>query len=278
MAAPETSLQPAIESARRGDWKRAEQLVDQTLERAPQASAALYWKSYILFQTGRYKEADGYAARFLEHNPQSGDAHKVLGLALYMQGESVRAEGELTRAVDLSPADFESRYYLGRVQFERHNLPAALASFQRAIALDGASVRAFTQLGQTYEGLARWDEAKAAYNRAIELERQQPKRSEWPYYNLGTLLLKDGRAREAIPWLRQALDRSPSWPEAKVRLAAALGSTANYTEAKRLLEEVVAADPRNGQAHYQLAGLLVKLKQPEDARRHFLLFAELKQR
>lgn len=274
--AADGNLRQVVDFIQARDWKRAGEAVDQALEQSPENLQALYWKSYVLFQTGSYQQSSVYALRYLGRNPTSGDAHKILGLDYFMQGQSALAETELQRACDLSPADSDVRYYLGRIQFERHNLPAALQSFQSAVVLDPGSIRGFNHLGQTYEGLARFDDARAAYKKAIELDQLQPKHSEWPYFNLGVLSLKEGRAPEATRWLREALVRKPSWPEATVQLAAALGSTNQFEEARRLLEVLLAADPKNAPAHYQFARLLVRMHLPDEARRHFLLFADLK--
>ncbi len=276
-AVPPGSLQPAIVFIRQRDWKRAGQALDRAMEQSPENLQALYWKSYVLFQTGNYQASSAFASRYLERNPASGEARKILGLDYFMLGRSALAEAELLQAGNLSPADSDVRYYLGRIQFERHNLPAALQSFQSAIALDPKSVRGFNHLGQTYEGLARFEDAGAAYRKAIELDRQQTKRSEWPYFNLGVLSLKEGRAEDAANWLREALERRPSWSEATVQLAAALGSANQFKEARQLLDDLLTADPKNAQAHYQLARLLVRMQFPDEARRHFLRFAELKQ-
>jgi len=270
------SLQEVVELVRVQDWKRAGAAVDAALEKSPDNPPALYWKAYVLFQTGSYQESSVYALRYLNKNPASGDARKILGLAYFMQGQSEPAETELRRASELSPADAAVRYYLGRIQFERHNLPAALQSLQSAVTLEPGSIRAFNHLGQTYEGLARFEDARAAYKTAIELDQRQTKHSEWPYFNLGVLCLKEGQAPEAARWLRQALAHKPAWADATVQLAAALGTANQYEEAKRLLEELLAVDPKNARAHYQLARVLIKMQLPDEARRHFLLFADLK--
>jgi tetratricopeptide (TPR) repeat protein len=277
-AGPSASLKQAIQSMQRRDWKQAEQAIDEALEKSPEETAAVYWKSYVLFQTGRYQESATYAVRYLEKEPNSTDGHKILGLDYFMQGQPAPAEVELKLATGLSPTDSEVRYYLGRIQFERQNLPAALESFQSVVSLDPASVRGFNHLGQTYEGLAQFSDARLAYKKAIELEQTQAKKSEWPYFNLGVLSLKEGQSIEAIRWLREALVRRGSWTEAKVQLAAALSAGNQLDEARRLLEEALAAEPKNAGAHYQLARLLVKMRRPDEARRHFLLFAELQRR
>lgn len=271
------NLRHATALMRQGDWKQAGLAIDLALQKSPEDLSALYWKSYLLFQTGKYEESSAYASRYVARNPGSGDGHKILGLDSFMQGQQVLAETELQQACDLSPGDAEARYYLGRVQFERQNLPAALESFRTAIALDPQTVRGYNHFGQTLEGLARFDEARTAYRKAIDLEQAQAKKSEWPYFNLGVLAQREGQTQDAIHWLREALARRPSWPEAKVQLAVALGSANQYDEAIGLLKDLLAAEPKNAGAHYQLARLLVKMRRPEEARRHFQLFSDSKQ-
>jgi tetratricopeptide (TPR) repeat protein len=271
-------LRQARDLMRQGNWTQAGAIVDQVLEASADDLAAQYWKSYVLFQTGKYETSAVYASRYVERNPTSADGHKILGLASFMQEQQALAESELQRACELSPQDAEARYYLGRVQFERQNLPAALESFRTQVTLEPQSVRGYNHLGQTLEGLARLDEARSAYVKAIELEQTQARKSEWPYFNLGVMALKQGHTEEAIRWLREALVRRPSWSDAKVQLAVALGAAKQLDEAARLLNEVLAAEPKNATAHYQLGRLLLKMRRPEEARRHFELFSSYKQK
>ena len=88
----------AIDFIQKRDWKNAERALDQALGQSPEDLQALYWKSYVLFQTGDYQQSSTYATRYLERNPANGDAHKILGLDYFMQGQPVLAETELRRA------------------------------------------------------------------------------------------------------------------------------------------------------------------------------------
>jgi protein O-mannosyl-transferase len=273
LSAPAEPLAEAIEWIKQSQWKKAEEALDKC---SPADLTAVYWKGFVLFRTGRYPESIATISRYLEQKPDSAGGHKILGLSSFMQGDAEAAERELKRAVDLDPADSEALYYFGRIRFTRHDLPEAARVFERVVALDASSVRGHNQLGQTYEGLSRFEEARKAYLRAIELERTQPARSEWPYFNLGLLSLKEGKPQEAAGYLRQALERNPSWPEGKVQLAVALASANQYDEARTLLAGVIEADPRNAGAHYQMGRLLLKLRKPEEARRHLELFESLK--
>ena len=272
-AAPGDQLAGAIEYIRHAEWRKA----DAVLEQCPPADpSVLYWKAYVRFRTGRYAEAVSLASRYLETKPESAAAHKILGLCYFMQEHHAEAERELKRATDLDSSDTEALYYLGRLHFTRNDAPEALRIFERLVLLDKNSVRGYNHLGQTYEALTRFDDARAAYRKAIELDRTQPARSQWPYFNLGVLYLKEGRPEEAIGLIRQALVINSDWPEGKTQLAIALSSADQFDEARLLLKEVLQNNPTNADAHYQMGRLLLKLGKPEEARPHLQEFESLK--
>jgi tetratricopeptide (TPR) repeat protein len=272
----ESSYELALRYTRNGDWKSADSLLDRVLQESPGYLPAIFLKARALFSLGRYAESLKMARLFLENRPESGEAHKLAGLASFMLGDQDHARGELQKATELSPRDAEAFYYLGRVYFTASNMPGALAAFENAIKNDPRSVRAYNHLGQTLEGMARFSEAKDAYLTAIKLEREQKVRSEWPFYNLGALLLQQGDSEEAAKYFREALTRNPDFVSGKVKLAMALSAAGSLGLAEKLLEEALRLEPRSSEAHYQLARLLTKMGRPEEARKHFLAFRELK--
>jgi tetratricopeptide (TPR) repeat protein len=266
----------AVTYMKQGEWNKAEDALNKFLRISPQDLPSTYLKGYLLFRTGSYQESLALVSTYLERKPDSGEARKILALDHYMLGRPGEAEVELKRATELTPHDTEAYYYLGRIYFTKNNLPLALAAFKRAIEIDPRNVKAHNYLGQTYEGLAQYPAARAAYLKAIELEQKQATKSEWPYFNLGVLCIREGRAAEAIEYLRQALARNPSWSEGKVKLAMALCSVGQYEDALTHLNEGVRIDPQNAEARYQLAQLLTKMGRQEEARQHYLLFEKLK--
>jgi tetratricopeptide (TPR) repeat protein len=273
-SAPEYQL--AVQYVRQAEWKSAEIVLDRLLLRSPQHMPAVFLKARVLFSLGRYAESLQTAQRFLTHEPDNGNAHKLAGLAYFMTGKQERARNELEKAVELSPRDSESFYYLGRVYFTASNMPLAYSAFQQTIKLDPGSVRAHNHLGQTLEGLARFDEAKAAYLTAIKLEGSQKVRSEWPFHNLGALLLQQGEPEQAAAYFREALARNPGLVSSKVKLAMALSLSSQLEEARTVLEEALQVDPKSAEVHYQLARLLTRMGRPEEARKHFQTFQQLK--
>ena len=260
------------------DFKNSEAALDRFRKFFPQDPSGILLKAFLLFSTRRYEESLTIITTYIDKEPDDGKGYKLLGLNLFMLGRQRQAEVEMKRATELDPSDTEAFYWLGRLYFTRNDMPAALAAYEKAVALDPNNVKAFNHIGQTKEALAEFAQAKQAYLKAIDLEQKQAVKSQWPYFNLGTLFIKEGKPEEAVEYLRQALDRNPSWPKGKVKLAMALTSVGKFEDALVQLNEVLDVDAKNAEAHYQLGQLLTKMDKPEQAKEHLLLFEKLRSR
>ncbi len=275
-APPQAYYQLSLCYAKQAEWKKAEQAIQEFLKLSPEDFSALYLKGFVLFSSGRYQESLKVMEPLAERNPEHAATRKVIGLNQYMLNRADLAEAELKRAVSLAPQDAEAYYYLGRVLFMRDNPAGALAAFQKATELDASSVRAYNHLGQSYEALVQYPAAREAYLKAIELEKKQSAKSEWPFFNLGALCLREGRAAEAEGYFRQALERQPRWSEGNAKLGMALLALDKLPEALSYLEQAVQTDPQNADARYQYARLLIKMGKPDEAERHLQIFRQQK--
>lgn len=269
--------QLAVCHARQGRSRIADQTLDAALKIERDYLPALHLKAFIEFSAGRYQGAIEWADQYLKKQPGGGETRKIAGLARFMLGDKVGAERDLKQSAILLPKDFDAQYYLGRVYFERSKLTPALESFRGAIALRPHSVKAYNYLGETLEGLTRFDEAKGAYQKAIEIEQQSTERSEWPYYNLGELLLSEGDASGAIALLEQALKRNPASVQTRTKLGAALSAASRLDDATEQLLAAVQAEPGNADAHFQLGRVLMKLGKVDEARVHLTQFERLRE-
>ena len=267
----------AVCEARQGRAESAETNLKTALEMDPMHLPSMHLKAYLRFGDGDYEESIRWASKLLEANPSGGETRTILGLARFMSGDIEGAELDLQQAVATLPSNFDAHYYLARVYFERSKLSPALESFRKAVAIRPDSVKAHNQLGQTLEGLTRFDEAAAAYRTAVEYESTGVERSEWPYYNLGSLLLSGGEPERAVRYLEQALERNPSSVQTMTRLAVALSAASRPDEAATALRAAVRAAPGNAEAHFQLGRVLQKLGKPDDARRHLDQFEKLRE-
>jgi tetratricopeptide (TPR) repeat protein len=229
-------------------------------------------QALALFNSGKYQQSFDLVSQYLREVPTSPTAYKLLGMDEYMLGHPREAVTSVLHATELAPNDADALYYLGRLYFSTDNIPAALETFQKTIALDPSNIRALNYLGQSLEALGRRDEAEKAYLKAIEVQKDRPKKSAWPDYNLGVLCLDDGRTADAIAAFRRALQVNPSFAEAEIKLAAVLSKEQPVPEAFELLQQALRTDPGNAEGHYRLAVLLTKSGRREEAQEQLVLF------
>jgi tetratricopeptide (TPR) repeat protein len=97
----------------------------------------------------------------------------------------------------------------------------------------------------------RYDEARAMYQRAIELDP----RARETYMAMGGTYLAESRVREAIPWLRKAVELPGGGNDPRVPLAEALAQTGSPEEAAEWYERSLAADPLAATFHRELGML-----------------------
>ena len=266
----------AVCQARLGEPEAAMRNLDLVLQSGRIHLPTLHLKAYLQFSRGNYEDALRLATVFLDIQPDGGETWKIAGLSRFMLGDKPGAERDLRTAADKLPGDFDAQYYLGRVYFEQGKLALALEVLGRAIAVKPESVKAHNHAGQALEGLGRFDDAVSAYRTAIGIERNGDQRSEWPYYNLGALMLAEGNATEAVELLEEALARNPLSVQTKTKLGAALSAASRLDEAQAQLREAVKAEPDNADAHYQLGRLLMKMGETKAGRHHLAEFERLR--
>lgn len=106
-------------------------------------------------------------------------------------------------------------------------------------------------------------------------ERAGPGAVAREHYLKGRYLLRHGppdRLREAIDWLRQAVEAAPEYAAAREALGLSLRRAGRFEEAQRELERSLRLEPRSTEARVALADdALLRQWQPVRARRHLEL-------
>ena len=139
----------------------------------------------------------------------------------------------------------------------------AIESAQAAVRRHGRSAAAWGELGKV---LRAHDFVEASTFCFVQAERLNPNEPHWPYYQGLNRLLTDPDA--AVPFFRRAVvlcDRGDQDAAAvRLRLADALLRTGADEEAEEQCRRVLARDPDNVQAHYDL-GVAAVRRQDADA-------------
>lgn len=153
-----------------------------------------------LMRLGRYDKAE-------PHLKHAGPRHRA-DLAL-LRGDARTAE-RLFREAIREEASVEARAGLGSALAAEGRYGEALALVKELTGDDARpAVRAsaLNTVGIALEGQGRYREAEAAYRKSLEIRKKRPGHPDMATgeYNLGMILLLQGRDAEAEPLLRRAL-------------------------------------------------------------------------
>ncbi|MBX9961931.1 MAG: tetratricopeptide repeat protein [Burkholderiales bacterium] len=210
---------------------------------------------------GDVRAARTLAEAMCAHRPESPEAWLLLGAACHRCGDATAALAAFERAAVLAPeasvvanARATVLVELGRPTEARSVLEAALA---RGAANDP---QLLTNLGMALERTGAIQAAEARYRESLEVAEQ----SGHPVavatlMNLGTLLLRDGRAAAALPFNREVVIRAPALADGHFNLAENCLALGQPDEARSAAESALRIDSRHVFARIDLAFALALL-------------------
>ncbi len=131
------------------------------------------------------------------------------------------------------------------------DLTARWAHRQALLALVGTATLAACGCVSHFQ-LKHWKNGVTLFSHAIAVTRN----NALAECNLGNALGAQGRPKEAIPHLKEAIRLSPTYPEARINLGVALLAEGRIEEAVDHYRAAIAARPNYAQAHAFLAAAL----------------------
>ena len=207
------------------------------------------------------------------------------------------------------PRQASAAYKRAMTSVSSGRMEIAIGELQQAISLYPEYVRAHNDLGVIYMKLDRLDEAAATFRKAMEIS----KRFFYPRMNLGLVLNRQNKFKEAVEILRPLYEENHGIVEVRLAYANALSGAGLTIEAEKIfrslleskelagqakaglhfkfgvdlnrqgkfveavaeLEKAVALLPQAPNAHLQLGGALLQVRQFERAERELLRAYEL---
>ncbi len=191
-------------------------------------------------------------------SPRSASAHYNLGVALEDAGRAPEAMKEYEAALAIKPEDFRTHHNAGLLLAGAGRLEEAVPHLEIAWRIDPASPGAAASLGAVYDALGRHQDAERVLRDGLSRGPGGEDRHRIPY-NLGTLLLRQGRAAEALPLLQTAHDALPSDPDGLFHLGLALLATGKPAEARDALEAAARFSPAHAEAYLHIARASIQL-------------------
>jgi Tfp pilus assembly protein PilF len=166
-------------------------------------------------------------------------------------------------------ADDMSRYHFdaGMVYLGLQEMEQARQGFARAVEIDDNFGEAWNNLGKVEEAMGHNAQAEAAYRKALGILTYLT--PEFPAYNLGSLLLRQGRAKEAEEFGRKALARNWRYVPAYKLLSDAFAAQNRMDEAEDVLKSGLEADMNSLPTMLALAEHQVRMGKTKEAKEFF---------
>ncbi|MBI4031658.1 MAG: sulfotransferase [Proteobacteria bacterium] len=199
----------------------------------PQSANILKDLGTACWQAGRPAEADKYYAEALKLGPQNAAVLSAAGAFRHEQGDSEKAEKLLLEAVRLRPEDPEALNNLGIVFLDTERLDKAEKCIDRALAFNPLWVNALYNKSRILGAQKNYAQAEVVLKRVLQMAPGHA-----PAITLlGLLLRETGKAHEAVPLMKKAVEIFPAGQEGWYALIGLYEFMARLEDAEKAIEE-----------------------------------------
>jgi tetratricopeptide (TPR) repeat protein len=261
--------------AQTGDLAGAEPSLERAAKLAPDSEEIATALGQIRRRRGENKKAAEGLQLFVEQHPDAKEARALYVVALRDSGQLEAAIAQARESLRRKAGDATALSDLALAELAKGERDSAELLVKEALASNKDSAVAHRTAGLV--ALAKGDDA-AAFGAFVKASQLDPKDTT-ARLNMGTVLLRAGVYSKAEEQFRAVLKDSRDDADAQIGLAAALRGQADkdrpakFHEAQKILENLLARDPHNVEAEFNLAVLLSDfLKKPVEAKPLFQRF------
>jgi tetratricopeptide (TPR) repeat protein len=201
-----------------------EAIMRHRLEKYPGEFTAQFNLGALLLARGDTAGALPLLRGAVDVQPRNPVALNTLGAALLGAGQASEAAALFSRALEANPRYTNARYNLANALADQHSWDRAASEFRRVLAENAEDAGARTHLGEVLRlwgdeqaKAGHFEEAAARLREAIEFRPADAAL----HSDLGTLLARLHRYRDAVPEFEAALRLDPKLEAARRNLAAA---------------------------------------------------------
>ena len=208
----------------------------KTLELKPDLYEAELNLGISLLREKQPAEAVPYFTSAVAQKANEYRPNYYLAAALLGAGDFAKAEQQYLKSLAIDPKSPDSELGLAHALAGENKLEDAATHFKSAAALNAKYHDDLLELATMYEKANQSDQAMAIYREFPDNPGAQER--------LGTLLLKAGKAADAIPCFQAAVEKSPTEAN-RAGLAEAFLKNNQPDKAQPVVEQILAADPDN---------------------------------
>jgi len=229
-------------------------------------------KFHSLYGGGRYPDALVQAKIALQAAPRREDPYiwvSKLSTQLAQDDAAIRLFGELASK---NPKMTWPWYYKGFNEFHISRFEDAVESFTRATTADPRHAPSFHRLGMIRVIQGKFPEARTTFERAFTLDPT----SQDTAAELADVQRITGDYAAANRTAEVALRHHPKSARLQMIRGRLLTRDADITKAEPFLRRAIELDPKQREAHQELARLLMRTDRREEGRRHLTIAKRLK--
>jgi tetratricopeptide (TPR) repeat protein len=251
-----------------------------------------YFTARVFYALEETAKAERFLKKVISQKPDLLDAHLLLSSVYLKQRNYASAVSILKKILELDPNRDDIHLDLGTTYLKMMRWQEAIPSLEKSFQLNSENKEAHFHIGQAYEELRDFGKAAEAYTAYLNSSPRDPQNV---YVHLGTCQMETGQFEEAVVSFKEALKENPQ--DVKINYNQKAGQfdeaaevyyllaqltpddakiyyntiTRMYDEAKmpekaiESTERMIAADPGNSGAYYNLGYMYVKLDNFEKA-------------
>lgn len=273
----EARLKLANAYASTGDGVNALREYVRAADLLPEDHAAQTKAGAFMLFASQFQDAQALSLRMLQRNPKDVEAQVILANSLAGLKDISGAISAFEKAVELDPTRASTYSELGSVQLVTGNKDAAEAAFKKAIEIAPSSASAHLSYSNFLWATGSMPQAEQEMRTTLQLEPNNPtaNRAMAMYYMvtnraeaaephlklvadntpgpaakyfLAEYYLRRGKIDEARATLTPLLKDDAAFVGTSVRLARLEAVAGKNAEAHRLIESVLAREPKNPEA------------------------------
>ncbi|MHB9117883.1 MAG: tetratricopeptide repeat protein [Burkholderiales bacterium] len=217
-------------------------------------------------ETGGYDQAVADYTDALQINPNDANVYSNRAAIYLLIGKFDKAQADISEALRLEPSDAKALYNQGALYMQEGRNDEALKQFTDMISRGvGVNKNVYGMRAVIYLKQGKTKEALADLNQAIALD---PNYYD-AYMNRGTANGMLGHVKEALTDFDQAITLNPNSADAHVNRGIILINQGHAKEALLDADNAITVAPENTKAHLLRAQIFLSLGRVQDALREY---------
>lgn len=193
-------------------------------------------------------------------NAQSVEQLMANGGALLERGAYSQAVTAFRQVVGREPDNFEAQFNLAFAYLQWGRNTNAVEEFKKALQWQPNNSQVWSNLAIAYQNLDKPEESLYSLNQAVKFDPQ----NITARMNLAATYANANQTKNAITQYKKVLEIDGTSEEALVNLSKCLIGEGQFEEAIKYLQQVAAANPNNGETHFEMANIYWKKKNDLD--------------